>query len=127
DRAYHADRGHWGYAGSESDHPQEGEEQNATEPQDQGPGGTGKQGAGDRENDAAAHGQGQHGYGLMGGSSGHTSKRRSATNPPPGGKIERDETLQHPRCVMNLLRKHFARYTPEVVSQICGCKREEMI
>src|SRR5690242_5842672 len=27
----------------------------------------------------------------------------------------RDETLQHPRCVFQLLKRHYARYTPEVV------------
>lgn len=31
-----------------------------------------------------------------------------------------DPTLQHPRCVFRLLRKHFSRYTPEVVEEICG-------
>jgi len=31
-----------------------------------------------------------------------------------------DETLQDPNCVFQLLRKHFQRYTPETVSQICG-------
>ncbi len=31
-----------------------------------------------------------------------------------------DETLQHPRCVFQVLRKHFARYTPEMVEQHCG-------
>src|SRR5271168_5345039 len=31
-----------------------------------------------------------------------------------------DETWQHPRCVINLLRAHVARYTPEMVSRICG-------
>jgi len=34
--------------------------------------------------------------------------------------IERDVTLQHPRCVYQLLRKHYARYTPEAVAEICG-------
>jgi formate dehydrogenase major subunit len=33
---------------------------------------------------------------------------------------ERDETLQHPRCVFQLLRRHFRRYTPELVEQACG-------
>ena len=33
---------------------------------------------------------------------------------------KRDETLQHPRCVINLLRRHFARYTPETVEEVCG-------
>ncbi len=34
--------------------------------------------------------------------------------------IERDDTLQHPRCVYQLLRRHYARYTPEVVAATCG-------
>src|SRR5581483_235056 len=32
----------------------------------------------------------------------------------------RDETLQHPRCVFQVLRRHFARYTPELVEEVCG-------
>jgi formate dehydrogenase major subunit len=36
------------------------------------------------------------------------------------GEIKRDETLQHPRCVLQLMRKHYARYTPAMVSEICG-------
>jgi formate dehydrogenase major subunit len=32
----------------------------------------------------------------------------------------RDETLEHPRCVFQLLRRHFARYTPELVERACG-------
>src|SRR4051812_4942248 len=32
----------------------------------------------------------------------------------------RDETLQHPRCVYQVLRRHFARYTPEMVERVCG-------
>ena len=31
-----------------------------------------------------------------------------------------DPTLQHPRCVYQILKRHFARYTPEMVEQICG-------
>ncbi|NBD12769.1 molybdopterin-dependent oxidoreductase [Corallococcus sp. Z5C101001] len=31
-----------------------------------------------------------------------------------------DPTLQHPRCVFQLLKRHFSRYTPKVVSQVCG-------
>jgi formate dehydrogenase major subunit len=33
---------------------------------------------------------------------------------------ERDETLQHPRCVFQILKRHYARYTPEKVEEICG-------
>jgi formate dehydrogenase major subunit len=36
------------------------------------------------------------------------------------GEPHRDETLRHPRCVFQILRRHYARYTPEMVEQICG-------
>jgi formate dehydrogenase major subunit len=42
-------------------------------------------------------------------------------------RIEKDETLEHPRCVFQILRRHFARYTPEEVSQICGCRPEDVV
>jgi formate dehydrogenase major subunit len=31
-----------------------------------------------------------------------------------------DPTLQHPRCIFQVLKKHFHRYTPEMVEQACG-------
>jgi formate dehydrogenase major subunit len=37
-----------------------------------------------------------------------------------GEPPEEDPTLQHPRCVFQLLRRHYARYTPELVEQVCG-------
>src|SRR5438045_797822 len=33
---------------------------------------------------------------------------------------ERDLTLQNPQCDFQKLKRHFARYTPEVVEKICG-------
>jgi formate dehydrogenase major subunit len=36
---------------------------------------------------------------------------------------KRDETLQDPRCVFQLLKRHYARYTPEMVERITGCPR----
>jgi formate dehydrogenase major subunit len=41
------------------------------------------------------------------------------------GQVERDPTLQHPRCVLNIMRRHYARYTPEMVSDICGISVED--
>ena len=38
-----------------------------------------------------------------------------------------DETLQHPRCVWNLLKQHVAVYTPEMVSRICGTPRDTFL
>src|SRR6266576_5834291 len=37
---------------------------------------------------------------------------------------DRDETLQHPRCVFQVLKRHFARYTPEMVERACGVPPE---
>jgi formate dehydrogenase major subunit len=39
-------------------------------------------------------------------------------------KPPRDDTLQHPRCVFQILKRHFARYTPEFVEETCGIPRE---
>jgi formate dehydrogenase major subunit len=33
---------------------------------------------------------------------------------------EDDPTLQHPRCVFQILKRHFARYTPELIEQHAG-------
>jgi formate dehydrogenase major subunit len=38
----------------------------------------------------------------------------------PVDQIRRDDTLQDPRCVFQILRRHFSRYTPEIVHRICG-------
>jgi formate dehydrogenase-N alpha subunit len=38
-----------------------------------------------------------------------------------------DPTLQHPRSVFQLLKKHVDRYTPEVVEQICGTPKDAFL
>jgi formate dehydrogenase major subunit len=43
----------------------------------------------------------------------------------PVGDLRRDETLQDPRCVFQILRRHFSRYTPETVQRICGISPED--
>ncbi len=40
------------------------------------------------------------------------------------GEPERDETMTHPRCVFQVLRRHYARYTPELVERICGVPQD---
>ncbi|KQW93348.1 formate dehydrogenase [Massilia sp. Root418] len=34
-----------------------------------------------------------------------------------------DPTLQHPRCVYQLMKTHYSRYTPELVERVCGVPR----
>jgi formate dehydrogenase major subunit len=38
-----------------------------------------------------------------------------------------DETLQNPRCVWNLLKKHVSTYTPELVERICGTPKDKFL
>ena len=39
--------------------------------------------------------------------------------------VECDPTLQDPRCVYQILKRHFARYTPEMVERVCGTPPEQ--
>ena len=39
--------------------------------------------------------------------------------------VAQDPTLQHPRCVYQVLKRHFARYTPEMVERVCGTPPEQ--
>jgi formate dehydrogenase major subunit len=48
---------------------------------------------------------------------------RALVQPP----VRRDESLSDPRCVLQILRRHFARYTPEMVEQVTGCPREQFL
>ena len=43
------------------------------------------------------------------------------------GPARKDPTLRDPRCVLQLVKRHFSRYTPEVVEQITGSPRDKLI
>lgn len=51
----------------------------------------------------------------------HRGKKGSAIHEQD---LERDETLQNPRTVFQVLKRHYARYTPEMVEKICGVPKE---
>src|SRR4029078_4295484 len=42
-------------------------------------------------------------------------------------QIPRDPPLQHPRCVYQVLKRHYARYTPQMVADICGITPEQLV
>jgi formate dehydrogenase major subunit len=44
-----------------------------------------------------------------------------------GEPPEEDPSLQHPRCVFQLLKKHYRRYTPELVAESCGCSVDDFL
>jgi formate dehydrogenase major subunit len=41
-----------------------------------------------------------------------------------GEPPEVDDSLEHPNCVYQIVKRHFSRYTPEMVERICGVPRE---
>jgi formate dehydrogenase major subunit len=102
-RAYDPRQGQWGYERHRDSNPA-GHEVHAEKGQPSEPH--------QLKSQKGAHGL--HGYGIMGGAA-------------PAGQPPRDPTLQDPRCVFQILKRHFARYTPEVVSQVCGCTPEELV
>jgi formate dehydrogenase major subunit len=104
DHAYDSKQGHWGYEESEN-RDQAHQDGSKHTPQAKSLKGR----------------HGLHGHGIDGNAEPYTSPYKNMT------AERRDPTLQHPRCVMQILRRHFARYTPEVVSQVCGCKPEEFV
>jgi len=58
--------------------------------------------------------------------SSHSGHGQEGTSPAKHAPY-RDETLQHPRCVFRILKRHFARYTPEMVESVCGVPKELVI
>src|SRR5947208_77637 len=42
---------------------------------------------------------------------------------PPSEDLE----LKHPRCVFQLLKRHYRRYTPELVADTCGCSVDDFV
>ncbi len=40
------------------------------------------------------------------------------------GRPRTDPTLEHPRCVFQVLKRHYARYTAEMVEQACGVPQD---
>ena len=63
---------------------------------------------------------------VEGRGAGHELGGRGATM-SGAQEVRRDETLQDPRCVLQVLTRHFARYTPEMVSEVCGVPVEDFL
>ena len=64
---------------------------------------------------------------------GHTDRETAAGQQheshgaPMPSDVPRDPTLQDPRCVYQVLKRHYARYTPEVVERLCGVPKEKFL
>ena len=109
----------WTYEGQDEGHSSAGSQRTASGAEADSPGGS-------RADDAGSGGNGQEsevsqsergGGHEMGG---HGAKLKHA-------EVHRDETLQHPRSVFQVLKRHYARYTPELVEQVCGVSPEDFL
>lgn len=43
------------------------------------------------------------------------------------GYVKTDPTLKDPRCVYQLMKQHYARYTPEMVERVCGTPKAKFL
>jgi len=61
---------------------------------------------------------------------GQAAARPASGNPPAPSlpeKVEFDLSLENPNCVFQLLRKHYSRYTPEMVERITGVPKDQFL
>jgi formate dehydrogenase major subunit len=74
------------------------------------------------------------GYGFTDGIfSGYDEAKRRYDNSSWGyelddqGYAKVDPTMQHERCVLQVMKRHYARYTPEMVTRICGTPTDKFL
>ena len=74
------------------------------------------------------------GYGIENGLfSGYDEAKRKYDKSTWGYQLDEngyvlvDDTMQDPACVMQQLKKHYSRYTPEMVSKICGTPKDKFL
>ena len=72
---------------------------------------------------AAAEGSGATGHEEPRG--GHGKDR--GDEPAKAREALRDPSLQHPRSVFQVLRRHFSRYTPAMVEEVCGVPADAFV
>ena len=65
--------------------------------------------------------------------SGYDESKRAYNNASWGYELDDkgfakvDDTLQHERCVLQVMKRHYARYTPEMVSKITGTPKDKFL
>ncbi len=65
-------------------------------------------------------GSGGHEHGADASARAAGDEHGSGGPPLAHGRVLRDGTLQHPRTVFQILKRHYARYTPQMVKEVCG-------
>jgi formate dehydrogenase major subunit len=61
------------------------------------------------------------------GQAAHPPSGGAPTPPPLPATVDFDLSLQNPRCVYQLLKKHYSRYTPEIVERITGIPKDQFV
>ena len=84
-----------------------------------------QQPGGSDSSDSSAGGDGEDSGAAKSHSSGDAHGSAGATLDDPSSL--RDDTLQHPRSVFQVLTRHYARYTPEMVERTCGVPAEQFL
>jgi formate dehydrogenase major subunit len=70
------------------------------------------------------------GHAAQGPAGAKTNVAPASAHPAPASlppNVAYDTSLQHPRCVFQLLRKQYSRYTPEMVERITGVPKEQFL
>jgi formate dehydrogenase major subunit len=78
----------------------------------------------------AGHGGGSGSHAAPGysmGQAAHPPSGGAPTPPPLPATVDFDLSLQNPRCVYQLLKKHYSRYTPEIVERITGIPKDQFL
>jgi formate dehydrogenase major subunit len=71
-----------------------------------------------------AAGQRGEGFSPRGEQSGHGAAGGGLHHGEPPSE---DTELTHPRCVFQILKRHYQRYTPEFVAETCGCSVDDFL
>ncbi len=59
-----------------------------------------------------------------------TAQKGASAGAPPAtlpANVAYDVSLQHPRCVFQLLKQQYSRYTPEMVERVTGIPRDQFL
>ncbi len=70
---------------------------------------------------------GRHEHGAQSAGRGSGEQHGSGGPALEHARVRRDETLEDPRTVFQILRRHYSRYTPEMVAQVCGISVEDFL
>ena len=119
----------WGYKNMEPEAAAGDREQTA------GPSEEKDDDAQDDSGDSSSEATGEQSHGAHGsvGGSGSPDSTGEQSHGAHGGGLQQgeppefDPTLEHPRCVFQILKRHFSRYTPEMVERVCGVSREQFL